>query len=136
MNSDNQKLVLQGATKETAELLTPMAKVVDSVFQSTAGGQKFDFREHYPNFIDDLLTLQPAIQGADQVDEEALTQTPEDRQNIRAVLKGQMPNVPETQKELYVDSIMGVHAITSLFWRRGFNAGQDHIIQGKTAIKV
>ena len=136
MDSDNQKLVLQGATKETAELLTPFVKVVDSVFQSTNDETPFEFNKDYPNFIDDLLTLQPAIQGADQVDEESLTQTPEDRQNIRTALKGQMPNVPETQKELYVDAVMGMHAITSLFWRRGFNAGQDHIIQGNTAIKA
>lgn len=122
------------ATKETAEALTPIVKVIDSIYQSTNDGTPFNLGQDYPNFIDDLLSIQPAIDGLNQVDEESITQTEEDRNQIKAVLRSNMPNVPAPQSYLVVDIIMGLHAGASLAWRRGFNAGQDHILAGKAQI--
>lgn len=121
--------------KESTELLTIPVKVVNSFYQSLEDGS-FDLSQDWGNFLDDIIALQPGLSGFKLIGGEAGTQTPDDRANMRKSLIAQMPNVPGLEAELWGDTVMGLHAVYSLIFARGFEAGQQHILQGNAHIQL
>jgi len=124
-----------GLTKETIEVLIIPAKVIDSTFASKADGE-FDLREDFANYLDDIIALQPALQDARLLDDEAVTQDTEDRKTLKGAIVAAMPNVPQPKRDLYADAIMGAHAGLSLIWLSGFEAGQKRAAEGKPMLKL
>ncbi len=125
-----------GQIKETSEVLQIGAKGVNAVNQSVKSGGGFEIGDDFQNFIPVLLQLQPGISGSSLMKQEGLSQTPPDREAIKAQLVASLSSYDETTADLWADAIMGGHSIFVLAWRAGFKAGQDHILKGNEALKV
>lgn len=121
--------------KESTELFNIPAKMVNAFYQSFEDDD-FDIGKDWGNFLPALLSIQPGLTGLKLVGGEASTQTAEDREAMKTQLLASFPNIPAPQNALWADSLMGLHALYSLIFAQGFNAGQKHILAGKAEVKL
>lgn len=109
--------------KETIELLTIPTKLIDSTYKSLEDGT-FNVGSDFTNYLDDLASIQPGINGVEKVDEEGGRMTNDEKDQLHAALMAQMPNVPDDDRRDIVDLFTGIQGLARLFWRKGYERGK------------
>lgn len=110
------------AKKETTDLAVLFAKVINSVVQAAADG-KFQPLSDLQYFIDDLLAVSPAVEGAELFGEEAATMTDQEKAEIHATVKGELTALSAPDQTDLADFLIGNYGVARFFYRRGYNAG-------------
>lgn len=108
--------------KETKDLAVLFAKVINSIVQAAADG-KFSPLQDVQYFIDDLLAIQPAIEGAQLFGEEAATMTDEQKKEVRGVIEGELSALAPSDRTDLADFLIGNYGVARFFYRRGYNKG-------------
>ena len=110
------------ANKETKEFLTIPSKFIDSTYKSLEDGN-FKFLEDFGNYVDDLLAIQPGVQGINLVDDENATMTIAEANELKVAMSSQMPNVPENDRFDLTEGMSGLLAFFRIGWRKGYERG-------------
>lgn len=106
------------ANKESKEFVILPAKLIDSTYQSLADGD-FSILTDATNYIDDFISIQPAVQGFGEIRTENETMTVQEAEEIRDVISASMPNVDPQDRRDLTAGLDGVLSIFRLAWRRG-----------------
>lgn len=114
------------ANKETKEGLRIPAKLIDSIYASTADGS-FNLLQDFANFIDDIGAIQPGIEGLRLIDEENATMPIQEREELRQSMMDDMPNVNIDDRYDITDGITGILSFFRIGWRKGFERGQEDL---------
>ena len=113
---------------QTTELLGFVAKLTDSTYQSFEDGD-FNVREDFKNYIDDVLSIQEAVDGADKIKGENISMTVQEIEQMRKDLVALMPNVPENERHDIALGISGMLAWFRIGWRRGAKEAENSLIK-------
>ena len=104
--------------KDTKEAMAVPAKLIDSVYQSLEDGSFNAFKD-FSNFIDDIIAIQPAVDGITNMKSENASMPVGERDEVLESIKGNMPNVPETDRYDIAAIMGGSLAAFRLGWRKG-----------------
>lgn len=97
---------------------TPIVKIIDSTYEATADGEFNGFAD-FQKYVDDLFTIQPAVESFKEFRKKNGEATPSEREAVKEALRGQMPNVPDRDKYLINEILSGVTSTFALGYKRG-----------------
>jgi len=123
------------ANKESKEFLILPAKLLDSIYKSLEDG-KFQPLTDFTNFIDDVIAIQPAVEGFGLIDDENATMDISEREDLRSTMLSEMGNVPVDDSYDIADGVTGILSLFRIGWRKGYNKGRDALAQEIKSGKV
>lgn len=110
--------------QQTKEFLNIPAKFTDSIYQSLEDGD-FNALKDFPNFLDDLLAIQPGVEGINQIREENATMSIEDRDSVFDFVQNAMPNVNPDDRYDITSAMTGFLSLFRIAWRKGYEKGLE-----------
>ena len=120
--------------KDTTEFIRIPAMLVDSTYKSLEDGT-FNGLTDFQNYLDDIFAIQPGVEGFKNIGTELNTATPAQFEVVNSAISNAMPNVPERDKYLIGNIMMGALSAFALGKKAGREELAAEIKAGEISVK-